>query len=911
VYPRILFLLFLLTIGLQLEVFATHNRAGEITYQQIGDLTIRVTVTTYTKTSSIAADRDSVEVVWGDGTREWVRRSNGNGQPLPNDIKFNVYIAEHTYPGIATYTISMTDPNRNGGIINLNDPNSESVLFHLETTFTFLSPQFQGYNSSPVLLQPPIDIGCVGQIFIHNPNAFDPDGDSLAYELVVPLQERNTPVPNYFFPQFINQGPNNIVTLDERTGDFIWNSPQRAGEYNIAIRIKEYRQGILINTLIRDMQILIRNECDNRPPEIEVVEEICVLAGTLIDIPVIVTDPDRNPPQLVSLSASGGPFEFNDSPAQLIVSSGYQPQPLTGQFRWQTTCNHISDADYVVQFRAEDNAFNGVNGLSTLKRLIIRVIGPPPLNPEVIAGEEDATLAWDSPYSCDVTLNNYFRGFSIWRRNSSNPFEPDECAPTMEGKGYTRIAQNVFTESGNQYIYVDAEIEKGKTYCYRIVADFARVTQAGNPFNRVESIPSEELCVQLSRDVPIITRASVLETDMQDGVIEVKWSKPLVPDFDTLDFPGPYHFQVLRANGINIEDFSPIPGAFFSSEHFQSFIDTIYLDSMLNTVDQPYTYRVNFLVGNDQERYGGTNPASSVFLSIASTDRRNILTWNFRVPWENLEYEIYRRGPSEPDFTLITTVTNPTYTDRGLENELEYCYYIRAIGTYGIDQIEDPLLNNSQRICGIPIDTVPPCPPVLTVVNDCDLAEDVSGDSDFFNRLTWTNPADQCEDSEDVAGYRIFFAPPPGNVFEFIAEIDNPNDLSFSHNSDFGLAGCYYVIAYDFEGNESPPSNQICIDNCPLYRLPNTFTPNGDGFNDLFTPTTNRFIDRIEFKVFNVWGNLVFMTTDPLINWDGRDNRNNELAEGTYYYSCRVFELRRDGTLEQSSILNGYIELIR
>ncbi|HPN71744.1 MAG TPA: hypothetical protein PLZ32_19595, partial [Saprospiraceae bacterium] len=53
-------------------VFATHNRAGEITYEQIAANRIRMTLTTYTKTSSSAADRDSVEIVWGDGSSQWV-----------------------------------------------------------------------------------------------------------------------------------------------------------------------------------------------------------------------------------------------------------------------------------------------------------------------------------------------------------------------------------------------------------------------------------------------------------------------------------------------------------------------------------------------------------------------------------------------------------------------------------------------------------------------------------------------------------------------------------------------------------------------------------------------------------------------------------------------------------------------
>ena len=75
------------------NLLATHNRAGEITYVQLSNLTIRATLITYTKTSSVGADRDTLSINWGDGSFTNVKRSNGNGQPLPNDIKKNIYIA--------------------------------------------------------------------------------------------------------------------------------------------------------------------------------------------------------------------------------------------------------------------------------------------------------------------------------------------------------------------------------------------------------------------------------------------------------------------------------------------------------------------------------------------------------------------------------------------------------------------------------------------------------------------------------------------------------------------------------------------------------------------------------------------------------------------------------------------------
>ena len=153
--------LFLLTIAS--GAFATHNRAGEITVEQINGCNsnmVRCSIFTYTKTSSAQADRDTLTLCWGDANQTCVQvpRINGAtpdpnlppiGVPLANDVKFNVYIAEFTYGGTGRYTISVTDPNRNGGILNVNFPGSENVQFHLQTTFTLFNGQFEGCNSSP------------------------------------------------------------------------------------------------------------------------------------------------------------------------------------------------------------------------------------------------------------------------------------------------------------------------------------------------------------------------------------------------------------------------------------------------------------------------------------------------------------------------------------------------------------------------------------------------------------------------------------------------------------------------------------------------------------------------------------------------------------------------------------------
>ena len=141
-------------------LFATHNRAGEIVYKQTGDKTIEATIVTYTKTSSIPADRDRVEICWGDGTCSFLSRTNNKGEELNNDYKVNYYTGNHTYSNEGQYTISMTDPNRNSNVLNIGDANSDLVQFHIESTL-FVTSLSGMTNHSPQLLEPPVDIGFI------------------------------------------------------------------------------------------------------------------------------------------------------------------------------------------------------------------------------------------------------------------------------------------------------------------------------------------------------------------------------------------------------------------------------------------------------------------------------------------------------------------------------------------------------------------------------------------------------------------------------------------------------------------------------------------------------------------------------------------------------------------------------
>ena len=355
------------------------------------------------------------------------------------------------------------------------------------------------------------------------------------------------------------------------------------------------------------------------PPVIETVDELCVIAGEVIEFEVIATDSDI-PLQQLKLTALGGPFVVDINPATFVPNDEmYRDQPVVGTFRWETTCEHISDQFYSVVFKAVDDFIQtpqGINGLATLKTVTIKVVGPQPEDVQAVPNTDEIEVSWESPYSCEVTQNDYFKGFSVWRKLGSNQFPLDTCDPGLAGKGYTKIASDVENLANGRYFYIDTNVERGRNYCYRILADFAKTSAGGYNYNPVESLPSDEVCVQLSRDVPLITNVSVLKTDSQDGRMFVQWSTPKAEDLDTIQNPPPYTFEVWRATGITNTGFNLVPGATFTANSFSALVDTNFVDDTgLNTLDNAYTYKIAFYVTNpntgNRELIDFTNEASS------------------------------------------------------------------------------------------------------------------------------------------------------------------------------------------------------------------------------------------------------------------------------------------------------------
>src|SRR5690606_1127212 len=92
----------------------------------------------------------------------------------------------------------------------------------------------------------------------------------------------------------------------------------------------------------------------------------------------------------------------------------------------------------------------------------------------------------------------------------------------------------------------------------------------------------------------------------------------------------------------------------------------------------------------------------------------------------------------------------------------------------------------------------------------------------------------------------------------------------------------------DENGLVSNVANITVTVNARPFKIPNVFTPNGDGKNDVFEIVGLEGFDRVEITVVNRWGNEVYRNNNYKNNWDGQG-----LNEGTYYYVIFTYEGNR------------------
>lgn len=314
VMKRIYFYLLLTCIGFSISPYkaaATHAAGGEIAYEWIADSTYRVyfkfyrdcggsteapnitlcyknecTGTNYSQPLSKLTGKLPDSTVNGSPVSTGcpsVGTRCTNSSSIVSSYREWWYVNTVTLPArCSLWRFSVFIGDRNS---SMNLQNTSAKAFYVEATLNNVIAQG---NSSPFFSVKPVPSVCVNKPYTYNNGAVDPNSDSLTFEMNQPLYKVSSmascstpviPLPFAFgLPAYnlINNPiqTNNTFHLDSSTGQMTF-IPSAIGAGTMTMKVNEYRNGVLIGSVMRDVQVQVMN-CNVASPIVSTV------SGTLM-----------------------------------------------------------------------------------------------------------------------------------------------------------------------------------------------------------------------------------------------------------------------------------------------------------------------------------------------------------------------------------------------------------------------------------------------------------------------------------------------------------------------------------------------------------------------------------------------------------------------------------------------------
>jgi gliding motility-associated-like protein len=374
---------------------------------------------------------------------------------------------------------------------------------------------------------------------------------------------------------------------------------------------------------------------------------------------------------------------------------------------------------------------------------------------------------------------------------------------------------------------------------------------------------------------------------------------------------------------------------------------TTYTMGGLRTDDNYYCFRLGAFDRCTGFVTGYSNIICSADLDLSLFNLENRLTWNTH-PGGITNFTIQRNN------TPLANVTASPYSDFAVTCRTSYCYRLTsnyANGSRSIssekcgetfsDAIPTPVQNTTARVNGSEVTLVWVQDPAFTPQNYAVFKRPRAG---MFSQLaTTTTPSctDPAFTPAEASCYRVNYqdvcgnnAPPGLDVCPIVltgtVQSDNSIILSWTayegwqhgvHHYEldkFNASGTLiqtintgvstnYLDDMDDPMNQvyryvvraianqaglgEALSNEIEVIKEPKLFYPTAFTPDGQGpvQNEVFR-VFGRYVTAFELRIFNRWGELMFVTNDMEQGWDGRF-RNHDQPEGTYAFVARITDM--------------------
>lgn len=530
------------------------------------------------------------------------------------------------------YYISWERCCRNALISNLTQPNNTGIAFYMEM------PNPAMINSSPYFVNDPFPFMCVGQNFEYDFSAVDVNGDQLVYELVTPLAgDLGYPVTS--FPNAVwstpTAGPympaqwlpgyslanvcNSTVPLaiNPSTGLLTMTSSS-LGFYAMAIVIHEFRGGVEIGQIRREIEFTVISCDGNSPPQLSFSNSTFAPSGltfTIYESDTLCFTLGASDPDTITLTYNGDVFPGSGitppfASATTSVASGY----ASSSFCWYTTCNHGRTAPYHVNYFAQDNGCP--ISYTTTNNVLIYVLPMPQIPPPVmVCMDLDSTGVIKINYVDTLSLPRFLGRYIVYKG--------------IDNTGFAAY-DTIYNAGINNYVDNNALYNDSINYCYFFIP-FNKCGEQGIISDTIRS--AEQLTVF---PVPILSTL-ISEPDAR---------------FDYTKFAdNPYSvFYIER----RLNDYGNTYSLYTTVNNpLESFFD----DESVDVDHESYCYRITKqnLCGNISVK---SNEACTILLTGESFPGQNILSWTAYREWDAgvKHYNILRRPKGDGPFAPLVTV---------------------------------------------------------------------------------------------------------------------------------------------------------------------------------------------------------------------------------------------------------------
>lgn len=852
---------FFLIFAFTFSAYSTHIVGGEISYESLGGNQYRITLKIYRDCINGVAPFDNPASVGiftpgGGSLINQVLISNPTITNLPIvvtnpclQVPPIICTQEAIYQTVVTINLPSNGVDlvyqrccRNNIIQNINTPEDMGSTYITHIPGPSIAPNNNGAHFINV---PPLVL-CNGDNFVFDHSAFDADGDDLVYEMCTPLHGANSVNP---MPQPPNNGPYTNITwsggfglnnqingtqnlqINSSTGELIC-TPTTNGVYVVGICVKEYRNGQLINTTLRDFQFTVVS-CSSTI--ISAVPDQSVLC-------------DGYTMQFENQSTNGSFYHWDFGVPSLTNDTSILVEPVytypdTGNYEvtlianpgWP--CADTSTAIYTVQFPIqgtidnidnqclENNSFDfAINGnftpTATFNWNFDDEATPTTSllqNPNNISYQEDGYYA----VTASVNDRGCFREFTLYH----TVYEmPQAILPDIENCDGLTINTINNSLDATSYLW-----------------DFGDLSTLADTSNL--NITSYTYPVKGVYSVTLIAKN---DNCADTALAEYKVKEPINPSFTTNLSP-----QCITTNSF---DFI-LSGNYTNTATFDWDFGGNSLP-LVSTIENPsdvvYDIEGNYTVSVTVLDEGCTAivnniarvfPSPVIQFSISDTIGCMPLSTNFideSIAWGDIDY-LWDFGNG-----VTSTEHEPSYI---YENPGIYDVTFSLTTNEGC--LETLISSKPEAI------TVYPRP----VANFYVTPEETSI---YFPEVAISDLS-------------------TGDIVNQFYSIEGNNivgaDILYSLNTMGEIPILQTVI--NSYGCEDTLTKYVFVEPEDVLYISNTFSPNGDGINDLFKPVAFGVLE-FQFFIFNRWGNVIYEGDESSIGWDGR-RKNGKLVEDEAY----------------------------